>query len=355
MIPSDPDLIIIAGQGIAGSVLAHTLRKAGKHFIVIDNQDLSRSSRVAPGIWNPVVFKRMTKSWRADEVIPAMHSFFSEAESFLGKKIITKRKLLKYFTEKQEADLWMKKYNSELGSFIEGRIYSPEEFNMNGVTPPEYGFSFVTESGNVDTVEFISSTRQWLRSEGLLIEETLDHSKLKVDSSGINYGNIKAGKLVFCEGWLARLNPYFSYVPFKPAKGEVFTFQCPELKMDDILIKNVFVLRLNNGEFKCGASYEWEELNDEITENKQEELESNLKKLLKLPFEITGRQAGVRPSVIDRRPVLGGHPTEKNIFIFNGLGTKAVMLAPFFATEMSNFINGTGTLSDEVNVNRFKS
>ncbi len=74
---------IIVGQGIAGSVLSVSLMKEGYTVCVINNSDLSSCSSVAAGIWNPVVFKRLTKSWLADEVVPELNSFYSYAENII--------------------------------------------------------------------------------------------------------------------------------------------------------------------------------------------------------------------------------------------------------------------------------
>ena len=43
----------------------------------------------------------------------------------------------------------------------------------------------------------------------------------------------------------------------------------------------------------------------------------------------------------------------KNVYIFNGLGTKGVMLAPYFAQKLFNHIKLNETLPEEVNVARF--
>ena len=58
----DVDHLVI-GQGIAGTVLAQTLLQQGKTVLVVDDASLSQASKVAAGLYNPVVFKRLVKSW----------------------------------------------------------------------------------------------------------------------------------------------------------------------------------------------------------------------------------------------------------------------------------------------------
>ena len=111
---------------------------------------------------------------------------------------------------------------------------------------------------------------------------------------------------------------------------------------------------LGNQLFKVGATYQWDNLNDHSTPKGLLELEDKLKLIIDCSFEVVNHEAGIRPSVIDRRPVVGLHPNQKNMYIFNGFGTKAVMLAPYFATQLTNFISNSSPINPDVNPNRFK-
>ena len=56
----------IVGQGVAGTLLAFELERRGVDYRVID-VGVNHSSAVAAGIMNPVVFRRLTKSWMLDD------------------------------------------------------------------------------------------------------------------------------------------------------------------------------------------------------------------------------------------------------------------------------------------------
>lgn len=111
---------------------------------------------------------------------------------------------------------------------------------------------------------------------------------------------------------------------------------------------------LGNQLFKVGATYEWDQLNDIPSEEGKFELTKKLNSIISSPYNIVSHDAGVRPSVIDRRPVIGAHPKHNNIYVFNGLGTKAVMLAPYFAKQFVNYLQNNTPLDKEVDINRFK-
>ncbi len=324
--------------------------------MVIDKPDLSLCSKVAAGIWNPVVFKRLTKSWMIDELLPEMLRFYKEAEIKFNTKLITERNIVKLFSEQQEAELWEKKANGELQNFLDKKIYKTN--NYEGIKITEFGSSKVLGSGNLDVNFFLKCVQNYLIQKESLLSETFNYDEIKI-SENISYKNIKAENIIFAEGYLIKNNPFFKYVPLKPAKGETITIETNELEIGtDIINKNSFLMRLKDNIFKFGATYDWEDLNDSISEVGLKDLESKIKKIV-IPiagggkYKIVNQQAGVRPSVIDRRPLLGRHPEHRNLYIFNGMGTKGVMLAPYFAQKLINYIKFNEPLNEEVSVSRF--
>ena len=83
-----------------------------------------------------------------------------------------------------------------------------------------------------------------------------------------------------------------------------------------------------------------------------------LKKLherLNCSFEVVHHGAGIRPTVIDRRPLLGVHPLEKRLFIFNGLGTRGLLMGPLLADWLYRFIEENKELPTCVTIDRFQS
>jgi hypothetical protein len=344
---------IIIGRGLAASVLAHALHNENISFKLIGNSDLSNCSKVAAGIWNPIVFKRMTKSWLANDLVPALNQFYGDCEKKVGKKLITQRVLIKPFTEDQEKKLWLNKASLELSDFLDDTIYNNDLPDLaNCIINNQYGI--VKQSGNLNMAEFLRTTDLFFAEN--LIDEIVDHKELIINSDHVSYKGIIAKNIIFCEGHLVKNNSFFNWVPFKPAKGEVLTISAPDLKLKDrIFNKNGFLMDLENGTFKLGATYEWHDLTDDTSEKGLNELKLKLTQLVNCNYTIVSHSAGVRPSSNDRRPVIGKHPAHSNLFIFNGLGTKGVMLAPYFAKKFVNFYLQKEVLSKDVNVDRFYS
>ena len=119
-----------------------------------------------------------------------------------------------------------------------------------------------------------------------------------------------------------------------------------------ILNRNGFVLP-RGGYYIAGSNYDLTGTDWQSTSAAKDEIINKIDKILNIGYEIVGQRAGLRPATHDRRPVLGLLPKCPQIGVFNGLGTKGVSLAPYFACQFANFlINGT-EIDEEVEIGRF--
>lgn len=342
---------LLVGQGIAGTVLAYSLIKQGKSVIVIDKKYANSASRVAAGLYNPIVFKLFTKSWKIDEALPVADEFYAELEDFLKIKFYHKKRVHKVFGAQEEREQWEKKKDlPDMQPYINPELQ--HYFNDEQVNQP-YGSAAVNGAGNLEVVKMLNGFREYLKIKMVLVEEDFNYNDLQLLSGKVNYKGITAASLIFCEGYKIEQNPFFSWLPFKLTKGEILTIHAPLLKADEIMNRGVFVLPLGDDLYRVGATYNWDDLTEETTTAGKEELVGKLDKLLKVPYKIIDHVAGIRPTVNDRRPILGKHPIHQTLAVFNGLGTKGVQLAPYFANELVNHLLHNALLNDEANINRF--
>jgi len=157
---------------------------------------------------------------------------------------------------------------------------------------------------------------------------------------------------VFCEGYKFYQNPFFNYIPLSPTKGEILIIKTKDLP-NCILSQGCFVMPIGDDKYVLGATYDRDNINQETTTTGREQLIEKLKNIGDFNFEIIEQRAGVRPTTHDRRPIIGPHPRYSNVFIFNGLGSKGVMLAPYFADELIQHITNGVELNNEVRVSRY--
>ena len=171
---------------------------------------------------------------------------------------------------------------------------------------------------------------------------------------GISYKGIATKRIIFCEGYAVMKNPFFNYLPMQGCKGELLTFFAPDLHIKEIVKSAGFIFSDGENTYKIGATYNYKDTTDSITEQGREELIDKLRSLISCDFTIINHQAAVRPTVLDRRPLVGEHPEKQNVFILNGLGTRGALLAPYTATALFDFIEKDKPLEKEMNISRFQ-
>lgn len=334
---------LIIGHGIAGTLLAYFLLKRGKSIAITDAYSSSSSSRVAAGIYNPITGRRFVKTWRADEIFSFAENTYREIELKIGGNFYHPRKIIRSLSDKAEEKEWERK--SQLPDYSG---YTGETFLEGGVKKVE-----ILRGGHVNLNRFIDLMRDKLKHQNILQEDKLDYNDLLISEDFIEWKNFRATKLIFCEGIEALENPWFGHLPFTHAKGDILTIHCPALKIDHIISKGIFILPLGADKYRVGATYNWDDMTTTPTLKGREELISKLEKILDEDYTIVDHQAGIRPTVKDRRPLIGMHADYPRIGIFNGLGTKGVSLGPFFADHFVQFLEDKIPLDPEVDILRF--
>ena len=341
---------LIVGQGLAGSLLCWELQKQGKDVLLIDNPQYTKASDVAAGLINPVVFRRMTRSWLIDELYPQLLETFSELEKELGIHLFYPLPIKKVLGE-GDAEFWERKaIVNKLTHYINPQTNSDSEDCINA----PYGLGTVEKSGRVALRNFISTFKERLQKMNRFMEASFDYEAVQQHPDGIRYKEITTDKLIFCEGHRASQNPFFQEIKFKHTKGEVLRLKTKNYQANFILNKSIFVMPEGDQLFRLGASYDWDDLSDTITDAAKSELQEKLAPIFTDDYEVVDHKAGVRPTTHDRRPVIGLHPKYPHIGIFNGLGSKGTMIGPYFARQFAAVLCGETTkLHPEVKLERY--
>jgi glycine oxidase len=306
---------------------------------------------VAAGMYNPIVFKRLTKSWMVDELLPAANEVYKQLEELLQEKINNPIDIIRLFSSiEQQNDWFIKSGEAGFDKYLSNT--KTDLLEQNNI-PDHFGYGTVKSSGWIDTSNLLIKYREYLLKKELLYLNDFDYNELEVFDNKITYKEFSASNIIFCEGNQLSKNPFFNYLPLKPTKGELLTIEVENLNIDKVVNKGFFILPIGDNKFKVGATYNWKDLTDKNTEEGKQELIDKIKSVLPHEFKIIEHKAGVRPTVIDRRPLIGKHPEHKNMFVFNGMGTKGVMIAPYYAKQFSEHLINQYPLDAEVNIERF--
>ena len=342
---------IIVGCGLASIAFCEKLRSNNKTFVVFDNNS-QKSSLVAAGLYNPVILKRFSAVWKAKEQMSIALPVYAKIEKELGIKVDYKLQILRRFSSIEEQNRWFSAMDKPN---IEPYLSSELIKNSNPSVDASFGFGEVLNAGRIDTEMLITSYKMFLKQHDCLSEVEFQHDQIQFENNSIQYGNLKAKHLIFAEGFGVKQNPYFKTIPLEGTKGEVLTVKAPDLKMDYAIKASVFIIPLGDDLYTVGSTYNWKDKTKTPTEEGKEELLTKLKTFIDCDVTVVKHEAAIRPTVKDRRPLVGRHPEFKNLYILNGLGSRGVMISPYVAKELFNFIESDQALDVEIDVNRFNS
>jgi len=342
---------IIVGSGLAGIAYSEVALQNGKSIFVYNNQS-QNSSRIAGGLYNPVILKRFSEVWQAKEQLDLLYPFYATLENKLGVTLDYKLPLLRKFYSAEEQNNWFTASDKpNLANFLSTNLITKKW----DAIPSPFNYGEVLFSGYVDTGLLLDSYKDFLFQKGLYEEAIFDYSQLIVEPDSVEYKNKKAKHIIFAEGFGMLSNPFFDKLPLDGTKGELLLIKAPNLNLDVIVKSSVFVLPVGNDYYKVGATYNWEDKTNIPTEGAKKELTDNLKELINCDFEIIEHYAGVRPTVKDRRPLVGTHPIYNNVHVLNGLGTRGVMLAPSMAKNLFKHIENQTPLDKNIDIRRIKN
>ena len=338
---------IIVGQGIAGTCLAMRLLQLGKKILIIDEGKEHSASLVSSGIINPVTGRQFVKSWMIDDFLQTALTFYTDLETVLDVDIINAIPVLRALHNPAEENQWFgqsgkKDHDSYLGEIT-------TDAGLMGHFKNDIVFGLVKNSYLVNISTLIKAARHYFRKMGLLLQDSVSSNEFRMGAS-IEWRDYSATTIIFAEGWKVVNNPFFSHLPFSPCKGEVFICNIDHYDIDAIVKNKKFVVPLSNGTHWIGSTNEWEFDDEEPNSIKQNELQNYLEEVLNRPYEILQKMTGIRPTTIRRRPIIGRHPSHSNVYLFNGLGTKGVSLAPYWSERLISLMLKNHELDPEVDL-----
>lgn len=335
---------IIVGDGYAALFFAHQLIKHGKTFVLFSSEHKG-ASQVSAGVVNPVVLKKFTTFWLAAEQIDFLHFTMDEIKNYTGENYLIDQSIHRIFHDVNEKELWLSKTDTD-----ELRPFLSSKFEKVGMINNPFGTGEVVQSSRINVAGFFDGFFDYFKKYDILIKKQFDYSLLKENA----YEDLTFKNIVFCEGMGVRSNPYFSDIQVIANKGHHIKVKLSQ-KLDNeyTLKKKHFLFPLNEEVYYYGGTYDPNEREDKIDDFKTEELKEGLASIYPHPFEIVAVNYGVRPTVKDRRPILGNHPEHQNYFIYNGLGARGILNGCYFSKELYEHIENGKKLMPEVDIKRF--
>lgn len=337
---------IIVGDGYAALFFAHQLTK-NNHSFVIFSDGRKSASVVSAGIINPVVLKKFTTFWLAQEQLDFLKYTITEIEKYTGRNYLIDSSIHRIFHDENEQKLWRKKSQAEeLSAFLDDNFK-----HLEGVKN-DFNSGMVNKSARLDVLGFFKDLQIYHEEKNQMVKEKFFYDLVNTENS--TYKDLTFKKIVFCEGMGVKENPYFCNLPVIPNKGHQIRVKLSEPIGNNITIKKKhFLFPLHNGLHFYGGTYDREQLHQHIDQSAVEQLQKGLSEFYLQDFDVMEVHFGFRPTVKDRRPIIGRHRDHHNLYVFNGLGARGILNGCYFSKTLYDHIENDVALPEEVAIDRF--
>lgn len=321
-------MIGIVGGGLAGTALAKILWEESMDFVWIKD-GAQAASHISSGIVNPITGRRFALSWKYDILKDVALDFYGP----FMKEI----KIDKFFNPFKEG--------FEMNQILRGKEDYLRQIDENWIE--------VNHSFQVDVLSFLSYY-DTLINNGLNIRtEKFDYTLLKNLNEQWIYKDLVLSKIIFAEGIKAINNPYFSSNFFIPNRGEALLVDIEQYQLERVKKHGKFICS-HGMNYWIGSTFDKVSYTEPTqTAKVYEELIESTKLLIgDRPFKVISHLGAFRSTTLDRRPILGEHPRYKNLFVFNGFGTKGVSLIPYSAHQLVDYILDNKPIDSEISMDR---
>jgi glycine oxidase len=341
---------IIVGQGLAGTTLAWHLHEVGWRVLLIDAHDAVTSSKIAAGLITPITGQRLVLTQKCEEFVPVAQSFYFQIEHRTGRRFFHQRRSLRLFCSEEEQQSWLRRRDQPLlQSFLVNS--QPAILLDRSLGDASYG-GFEMKGAQLEVATYLAASRSTLPWVSMRLDWRRD---VTIGENEVEVRGYRARLVISCEGYAAAQNPYFSPVPFVAAKGDILTVRFCRPVPAMCIHRGIWIAPTQDPEiFKAGSTYDWKNLDQEPSVSARNEIERKLQEFFHVPYVVLDHQAAVRPIIRNGEPVIGLHPAHPRLGYFNGLGSKGVLLAPFFARCFTDFLLYGRPLPETVDLrNRF--
>jgi glycine/D-amino acid oxidase-like deaminating enzyme len=260
-------------------------------------------------------------------MLPAARTFYARVEAKTQQRFFHDRTAVRLVISDVERDLWSKR--KDLAAF-QAHLADPQPDDLLDASMGDAsGGGFHMQTAQLDVAAYLAASRAHFNYEALALDWRRD---VVLASDVASVGRHRARRVISCEGFAATQNPYFSWVPFKGAKGDILTVRFHRPVPPKCLHRGIWVVPTAERQvFRVGATYDWRTLDQVPCISGRAEIEERLGAFFRVPYTVIGHQAAVRPIIRESKALMGLHPVHDRLGFFNGLGSKGSLHAPWFA------------------------
>ncbi|MFV2058874.1 MAG: NAD(P)/FAD-dependent oxidoreductase, partial [Thiohalomonadales bacterium] len=241
--------------------------------------------------------------------------------------------------------------NPSYRDYIGRSFDNSENPDINGLL----GGFYQSKTGYVDIPSLLRLLKDYFIQNGCYLSKKFSYQSVSLTSNKLTVDTYSSHRIIFCEGYRLRSNPWFAGLPIIPTKGEILSLRSSNFRSSNIISNGHWLLPLKQDLYRFGASFEPHREDTLASNNVRLQLLEKLSRMVTSnpAFDVIGHSAGIRPCTQDRMPLIGMHPRFQQIGVFNGFGSKGLLTIPYFADLFSRSIRNIDHVHHEASISRF--
>ena len=340
------DDAVVIGAGIAGTTLALYLLKSGRRVLLIGDQ-AEGASQVAAGIVNPITGRKFALSWNYPELFKEAIDFYS---SHAFPNHFHQRPVYRALLTPKDYNQWISRSVdptiSAYGGHLDNEVYFKNIWNLK-VTD----WLKIEQGGRLNITGFLKDAHDFLKTQHSFLAHKVSKSDVDIVGKRLVIKEAPSAEVFIAEG--APFQHFlFPQIPIRPAKGEVLLLHSEDLPNGLILKNQYFLVHLGGEKYWFGSNYE-RNAQPIPTEATYLKMTNFLNKHALFSYRIESHRIGIRPTVPDRKPLVGKVPGLENVYIFNGMGSKGSSLSPWCARQLLLYLDRDQALPAEIDLKRY--
>jgi len=321
--------LLIIGAGISGVTLAHYAHLEGIETTIIDGNAPNTASKIAAGVINPLSMSRKKVIWKGEEFAKEAWRFYKSIDN----GFIAKERMFFYGNSQKEINEWETSNANERG-FL--------EYKMDNSA---YGGFEIVNSGWIDSRRYLKTLDNLKVHQGfgeINLDKDLPELKKEYDW------------VVLATGFdgIGNLQQLYRSDLFKPVLGDVLTVKINNVNRFTHF-EGIFIIPMEeHGIFKLGSTYIHGFTSTEPQEKNKLTLLQKAKDQNIEVVSVLKHETAVRPASFDRFPLIGAIERQQKLFLFSGMGSRALLYSPLMAKQLLELMQFNISVWKEVDLRR---
>ncbi|MAH81203.1 MAG: hypothetical protein CMP39_05990 [Rickettsiales bacterium] len=320
--------VLIIGQGVAGSILAYELIKKKLDVAIITDPDKSSASLVAAGLIQTISGRHLSIAENTIEQINQALIYYKTLEKEFNKNFISPIKCYRFLDDAQ-----LKKWNQKKQKVPYQTYLSNKLVQVPNTLNNKLNFIEVFNNFHINPSILLNEFKSYFEKKNCIFYDGFTEKDLLLFSDYIQYKAFKSKKIIFCTGHYISDLTFANHISFQHVKGETQTVKIKEDPFNCVYQGSEWIVPFMDDTYKIGATYD-HQLTLNITTKGQSKLSHFITELGLRTKDIVSQQAGIRCVTKERVPLIGAHPTHKNLLFFSGFGSKGFMTCPYFKDQL---------------------